>query len=67
MEVAIEKQRVIDTGGNDKVEMQKETIIVNQPGNNTTTTTTTTTERKVGQYSERSYSGAGVVRLLVRL
>jgi hypothetical protein len=29
-----------------KVETQKETIIVNQPGNNTTTTTTTTTKKK---------------------
>jgi hypothetical protein len=48
MEVAMEKQRVIDSMQVEmtKVETQKETIIVNQPGNNTTTTTTTTTKKK---------------------
>jgi hypothetical protein len=45
---SIENKEQTYAGGNDKIEMQKETIIVNQPGNNTTTTTTTTTERKVG-------------------
>jgi hypothetical protein len=45
----MEKQRVIDSMQVEmtKVETQKETIIVNQPGNNTTTTTTTQQKRKV--------------------
>jgi hypothetical protein len=49
MEVAMEKQRVIDSMQVEmtKVETQKETIIVNQPGNNTTTTTTTTKKERL--------------------
>lgn len=63
MKVVIEKQRVIDSMQVEmtKVEMQKETVIVNQPGTNTHTTTTTTTKRKGWSNTAKgAVIGAGV-------
>jgi hypothetical protein len=59
-------KRVIDAGGNDKVEMQKETIIVNQP-EITQRLLRPLQKERLGSTAKGAVIGAELVQLLERL